>query len=315
MLCGVAVSKAKAMRSFTFGLLVTLALGGVSASQAADLDYGTLRGPDYEPELQTIDWSGVYLGAHGGSTSAAFNFQNVFQPIVANALRASTTETQLNASSLLAPYPVRKAGASYGAFAGYNAQFDETVLGLEFDYTRFDLSGAATDTIARFNTGSDGYYNAVYLKGESSTKVADYGTIRARAGYALGSFLPFITGGFAIGRAEVADHVAIQAYGYDKATYEKNQAITDGSKPAYVNRYGYQTFDPNAPGNGTPLAPVTYGKTSIKTVAGVALGAGLEYAITSNIILRGEYQYVLFNDFDGHKVNLNTVRGGAAVKF
>ncbi len=50
-------------------------------------------------------------------------------------------------------------------------------------------------------------------------------------------------------------------------------------------------------------------------MAGVALGAGLEFALTSNIVLRGEYQYILFNDFDGHKVNVNTVRGGAAVKF
>jgi outer membrane immunogenic protein len=31
--------------------------------------------------------------------------------------------------------------------------------------------------------------------------------------------------------------------------------------------------------------------------------------------VRGEYQYVQFQDFNGHKAELNTVRGGAAVKF
>jgi outer membrane immunogenic protein len=50
-------------------------------------------------------------------------------------------------------------------------------------------------------------------------------------------------------------------------------------------------------------------------IGGVALGAGLEFALTSNIMLRGEYQYVLFNDFKGHSAEINTVRGGAAVKF
>jgi opacity protein-like surface antigen len=37
--------------------------------------------------------------------------------------------------------------------------------------------------------------------------------------------------------------------------------------------------------------------------------------LTSNIFVRGEYQYAFFNDFDGHKFNVNLVRGGAGVKF
>jgi outer membrane immunogenic protein len=58
-----------------------------------------------------------------------------------------------------------------------------------------------------------------------------------------------------------------------------------------------------------------YGATKKVTVVGLAVGGGIEYAITSNFLLRGEYQYVLFNDFQGHKAELNTVRGGAAIKF
>ena len=52
-----------------------------------------------------------------------------------------------------------------------------------------------------------------------------------------------------------------------------------------------------------------------KTVGGVALGFGIEYAITPNVLLRGEYQYINFQTFNGHNAELNTVRGGAAVKF
>ncbi len=53
----------------------------------------------------------------------------------------------------------------------------------------------------------------------------------------------------------------------------------------------------------------------MKTIGGIALGFGLEYALTPNILLRGEYQYINFQSFNGHNAELNTIRGGAAVKF
>jgi opacity protein-like surface antigen len=161
----------------------------------------------------------------------------------------------------------------------------------------------------------------VNLSGLSSTKIEDYGTIRARGGWAFGRFLPFLTAGLAIGRAQVTETVDVQNYGYNSQTYSANLTSTS---PAYVTRHGYASFNPAYPGpvsspaglvQTVPDAPYTIGKTTVKTVGGLALGGGLEFAVTQNILIRGEYQYVQFNDFDGHKVNLNTVRGGAAVKF
>lgn len=274
------------MRSLSIGFLAA-AIGALSTSHAADLDYGYLRGADEGYAEPVIDWSGVYVGGHGGYSSAAYGFDNAFQQRVARLLRATTIENEMHASTLLVPHPVRVDGGSYGAFLGYNMQFDDIVVGVEADYTRFNVTGVTSDAIGRSATLSDNYFSSVALSGSSATRLIDYGTLRARAGYAMGSFLPFITGGVAIGRARIGDYVTVHASGYVPG---------DTTMPTF----SYTETD---------------GSSKTKTVAGVALGAGLEYAVTSNILLRGEYQYVLFNDFDGHKVNVNTVRGGAALKF
>lgn len=275
------------MRCLSIGLLAA-AIGAISTSHAADLDYGYLRGADEGYAEPVIDWNGVYIGGHGGYSSAAYGFQNAFQPLVAQILRSTMIENEMQASTLLAPQNVRVDGSSYGAYLGYNVQFDDLVLGVEADYSRFGVTGFTTDSIGRAKTLSDGYLARVGLVGASATRLIDYGTIRGRAGYALGSFLPFVTGGVAIGRAKIYDSVHVDTF---------ESIPSDPTAP---------TFSLSKPGGGTPKE---------KTVAGFALGAGLEYAVTSNILLRGEYQYVLFNDFDGHKINVNTVRGGAALKF
>ena len=93
-------------------------------------------------------------------------------------------------SSLLYPRSARVEGASHSAFLGYNMQFDEFVLGIEVDYTRFGIAGTATDSIGRSRVTSDGYYNTVFLNGVASTQVQDYGTIRAGAGYAIAASCP-----------------------------------------------------------------------------------------------------------------------------
>lgn len=305
------------MRKLPLALLATLSIVGSSSAYAADLDYDVLRGTDYEPPAAaaTIDWSGIYIGGHGGYSSAALGFKGAFQPLIYQQTHASTAETDLNASSLITPGSKRVGDRGFGAYAGYNVQFDEVVIGIEADYTSFGRDGTTSDSIARTRTNSTGLLETVALAGTSTTKINDFGTIRARAGYAFGNLLPFVTGGLAIGRARIADGVAIQDYGYSLTTYNANQVLTTGG-PAYVDNFGYKagTFSQTDPSKGVPYTK-TVMQSKTKTVGGVTLGGGLEYAITPSILLRAEYQYVLFNDFDGHKANVNTVRGGAAVKF
>lgn len=299
------------MRFATLALLTSVLATPVLA---ADLDYGVLRGSDddYLPPAPVVDWSGFYVGGHGGYSSAALGFGNAFQSIVANALRYTAAEEEMKASQFLAARGIHASGTSYGVYAGVNYQFDDVVVGLEADYTYFGKTGTAFDQITRVMTTANGYRNTVALAGEASTEIEDYGTIRGRIGYGFGNFLPFVTGGLAVGRAVVNDTVAIQNYAYDEAAYKANQT---GGPTTYVNHFGYQIFDQKSPPGSIPDYPTVHGITKKVTVTGVALGGGLEYAITPNFLLRGEYQYVLFNDFQGHKAELNTVRGGAAIKF
>lgn len=299
------------MRTVTLPLLVVLGLGGLNTARAADLDYDFLRGAEYDPApVQTIDWSGVYLGGHGGYTSAALGFKSTLQSLIYQRSHDSTAESDFGASTLIHPGPKRVGDTSFGGFAGYNVQFDDLIFGFEADYTQFGAGGVSNDGIGRVKTNTLGKLETVILNGSTATRVNDYGTLRARAGYALGNLLPFVTGGLAIGRARIADTVTYRDYGYNLTAYNATLA----GMPTYIDNFGYTSFSQGAPPAGIPGVSVL-SRTRTKVVAGATAGAGLEYAITPNIILRGEYQYVLFNDFDGHKVNLNTVRGGAAVKF
>lgn len=294
------------MRIATLGLLAVLA--SASGAAAADLDYGYLRGADddYAPAALVVDWSGFYVGGHGGYSSGAFGFPNRYGAIASSYL-AKTGQSGLvgsgdpnypnyptaimTAANQLRTFNDRNGDASYGLYAGINYQFDDIVIGIEGDYTRIDLKGQTFDS-----ANSAFVYNdapaGVHATGIAATRLVDYGTIRARAGYAVGSFLPYVTAGVAIGRAKISQHLSVEPGGVGPRL------------DLYETSFG---------GVNSAVSLNAFSKT--KVIGGVALGGGLEFALTSNILLRGEYQYVMFDDFDGHKINVNTVRGGAAVKF
>lgn len=247
------------------------------------------------------------------------------QSTLANYFSYRDIENEFSVSKFLSLPGTRTHGASFGAFAGFNVQFDDIVLGIEADYTHTNQNSWSTNSISRIMTTSGGNSETVNLSGTSNTRIDDYGSIRARAGYAFGNLLPYVTAGAAIGQVTINDTVAVQNYGYSATTYAANQALTTGL-PAAVYNHGYASFNPNFPLNrstpaGQGIQTIPYAPTTLtanartKTIGGVALGFGLEYAITPNILVRGEYQYVQFQDFNGHKAELNTVRGGAAVKF
>ncbi len=182
----------------------------------------------------------------------------------ANATPLGTGYT-LNNSTI---FGSRGSNDSFGAYAGFNAQFDDVVLGIEADYTHNSRKSVWTGTATNLLTQDT-------VTATNRTSFENYGTIRARAGYAIGSFLPYVTGGLAIGEAN-----------FSQSLYR-------------------------APYPSAPFAQVT----TSKMVVGVAAGAGIDYAITPNVMLRAEYQYLNFPEFNGRQVQMNTFRGGAAVKF
>ena len=291
------------------------ALAGFCALQgaafAADLDYGVLRGSDYESAAaQTIDWSGFYVGGQGGWTTAAHGLGRGLQPLIADELYLTTIEKEYGVSGFLHPTPQRTNGGSFGGFAGYNVVFDGFVFGLEGDYSYSNKSAVSSSAIGRSFTTSDGVVNDVRLTGKSSTTLVDYGTLRGRVGYIMDSFLPFVTAGVAFGHTRIADTATIQASGYNQAAVNKKL----GGEAADIYYYGYDSFDPANTTDGISR-PKTLSRSAQKFAAGFTGGFGLDIALTSNIFLRAEYQYILFDDFGSHKINVNTVRAAAAVKF
>ena len=71
-------------------------------------------------------------------------------------------------------------GPVFGGFFGYNFQWDQLVVGFDATYKY----ASVLDSSSMFDT----------------FKLVDYATFRARAGYAIGSFLPYAMLGGAIGR-------------------------------------------------------------------------------------------------------------------
>ena len=109
----------------------------------------------------------------------------------------------------------------------------------------------------------------------------NYGTLRARAGWAAGNFLPYAFVGFALGRANV--NIA-----------ETTQIIE------YTSPFNTFTFPGTAGMNGAWLY-------------GLSVGGGLDVALTPHIFLRGEYEYVQFAEVAGTVIGVRTLPASAPV--
>lgn len=141
-------------------------LGG--SALAADMP-DVLRGPVYTEEpAGYVPWNGIVLGAQAGY----HNFTADFSSAV-----TTTTLTQPTTNS-----------ASFGAFLGYNIQWEHLVVGIDGAYNR----PSSLETSVSSGASS------------ATVKLVDYATLRARAGYAFGQFLPYGFVGAAAGRFNYA---------------------------------------------------------------------------------------------------------------
>jgi outer membrane immunogenic protein len=263
-----------------------------SAAHAADLDLGPLRGTGYSygADLTPVaDWSGVYVGGFGGYGQSNFENKSGSKDLVYSVFRNSVVESRYDVSNLLQLKSKDSRDTVFGGFIGYNYQIDEAVLGIEADYSTTQLRGTSTDSIGRTMSLSDTREARISLAGKGTTELNGYGTVRVRAGYTVGAAMPFVTAGVALGQIETRNSATILWTEYE-----------NGARAAC----------------GTPgCAPQTLSNSKSTVAVGFTAGAGIEYMLTENIFLRSEYQYAFFDDYNGHKFNLNVVRGGAGVKF
>ena len=263
-----------------------------AAAVAADLDDFALRGSysDWYSTKSYSHWDGWNFGVQIGASNLNSDFGNSTSSLIAFILRNTTVEDQFSPSSWTTLPSNTTNGRQYGAFLGYNLQWDQLVVGFDASYNRFSsLASSARDTIARqVVTTPDNVNNALTITAQSSIQLIDYATMRARAGYAIGQFLPYALIGAAVGRFNYANTATVHNVG--------------------------------TPPVGSPILPfdVTETKSSAKNdeiVGGFVVGLGADVALLPNVFLRGEWEMVAFAPVSGIRANINTGRVALGLKF
>jgi outer membrane immunogenic protein len=251
---------------------------------AADLDY--LRGSEvFEPQPATYErWSGFYFGGLAGYNNAQMDFRRSTSPLVADMLRESTLEVigQISTWPMLGTADRRD--ISWGGFIGYNSQWENAVLGIELNYNRTSLFADDTDSLRRIVPVGNLLYDT-QVDADASMRLTDYGTLRARAGWAMGRFMPYITGGMALGRVETFRQASVSG------------TITD-----------------TATGATTPFGQTQFENRTVYAV-GYAAGAGVDVALLPNVFVRGEFEWLQFRNLPDMKMDVVTGRVGAGMKF
>lgn len=251
----------------------------------------TLRGSSpFIPAAPTHPrWAGFYAGGQASYGSSGMNFSGSTSDLVAFVLRETTIENEFNVSDWDLLGRRTASGFGFGAFAGYNTQWENVILGIDVTYSRFRLKGSAAATLARQFVTSDDVNNEVSITGEAALSIKDVFTIRGRAGAAFGSFLPYATFGFAVG-------------------------IADFTRSAVVTAEGTNVGPPPTPAYG----PVTYVASANKKnmpIYGYAAGLGTDIAMGQQAFLRAEWEWVQFTAPSDVNAYISTIRGGLGLKF
>ena len=226
------------MRALKFAFLASLA----TATPALAADFSP-----QPTEPVAYNWTGIYVGAQAGYAWGNSTYDGAGSPAGPPFISTSLDPK----------------GGFGGAYVGYNYQFNGNyVVGVEADANFADVKGDNTFAV----------FPGVVASGDLKW----FGSARLRAGYAFDRFLPFVTGGLAIGHYSGTENGALE---------------------------------------------------NSENMVGWTAGAGLEYAVTDNLIARVEYRYADYGrksqsapfNFPTEQARLdlttNDVRVGLSYKF
>jgi opacity protein-like surface antigen len=180
------------------GLFAAL-VASAGAAGAADL---AVKAPVYKaPPVILSDWSGFYLGVHGGYGSGDMSFDSPFAELSG-----------------------KPKGGVFGGHAGYNWQYGQVVTGLEVDYSAADLSSSG---VIGSTVNGDGFGHTF----SRDLKVDQLASARARVGYTvLPSLLAYGTAGLGWGHAEVTG---------TETDFRRNVATGSFSESAAASSFGW----------------------------------------------------------------------------
>jgi opacity protein-like surface antigen len=258
-----------AMRGF---LLAAVMFGAVSGAQAADMpDLPILRGGLTEGlSTSIVNWQGFYIGAQGSWGGSNINFAGANDGLATGLFPYSPLQSLVDVPGL---GKSSSKSTGFGAFAGYNWQWADVVIGVEGNYLHQDMFGSSTAIPFRYVDG--GGILRTQSSSTASIDLKDFGSVRVRAGYATGSFLPYAFVGAAAGRADIYRSVGMIG------NFSSFLTATSSQKDHFV--YGYSA------------------------------GLGMDVMLCAGLFMRLEYEYQRFTT--SADVNINTVRAGLGYKF
>lgn len=241
------------------------------------------------PSSGPVRWDGFHFGGTMGLSNMNTDFGNSSSSLIAYSLRNTTVQNEFQPSSWTTLPSNTTSAKQYGLFMGYNMQWSELVLGFDVAYNRpSSLQASASDTIARQVTTSSNVNEALTITAASSISLVDYMTLRTRAGYAMGQFLPYAVIGAAVGRFNYSTTATV----HDVGTPLAGSTVT-----------AFNTFDTQSSSKNNAI------------VGGFVVGLGLDVAILPNVFLRAEWETTIFAPVSGIRTNLNTGRVGVGLRF
>jgi outer membrane immunogenic protein len=225
----------------------------------------------------SYDWSGLYIGAHAGwGTADTAGYTNNNGATVPD--NGPTDQTMR--------------GWLGGSQFGYNHQFGRTVLGIEFSGSWSNLNGQSVGTVPGIlATSGSGLAPPMSLGCAQALNVQSFSFVSTsvscnakvdrtfqavtRLGYTFGDgrFLPYIEGGVALSRLNVATTIKFS--------------------------------NPTAPLVDTDV----FGKSS--ELAGIVLGAGAQYAVGNGFSIGVEYLYTRYPSQDFSNIGTFTCTSSA----
>jgi outer membrane immunogenic protein len=260
-------------------------------AQAADMpDLPILRGGFTEGLSRTrVNWQGFYVGGQAAYGSSDENFagsnKNMLDALldhnVIQEMQVSQWNLGLGKQSARTP--------AYGAFVGYNWQWDDVVVGFEANYVhasnKFGGAAVASKGLVSGAALSDGFFHSVLVNSSATIAISDMATLRARAGWTWGCFMPYVFGGVAFGNADISRAVTV---------FDSVSLTIAGPFASLATLRADESLHNH----------LVYGYTG---------GLGFDINLVGSLFLRGEWEYVRITS----KVdtNINTVRAGLGYKF
>lgn len=183
------------IRHLVTGLLSATALMTASHfAVAADMPVkGVSRSVYAPPPVMPYNWSGIYVGAHGGWATGSI-------------------ETTVGGASL------DQDGWFLGAQIGYNwqAAYSPWVFGVELDAAWASIEGSET-AVAGVATAT------------LTSETQFLGSVRGRVGYAYDRWLPYVTGGLAYSQNEITASATVPGFAVSVSDDQSSIGYTVGA--------------------------------------------------------------------------------------